>query len=110
MHFLCCVDIQDRPGMESKCFRSLFRQPHSCDQQRWGAATPITIDVPSAPPFNAMLTDTFAINPAGAIVGLYMDSSFIFHATWRCRRSKGTSRQSRHVSGCYHPGFTAIAP
>jgi len=38
--------------------------------QRWGAATPITIDVPNAPPFNAVLTDTFAINPAGAMVGL----------------------------------------
>lgn len=44
-----------------------------------GAATPITIDVPSAPPFNAVLTDTFAINPAGAIVGLYMDGSFNLH-------------------------------
>ncbi len=42
--------------------------------QRWGAATPITIDVPSGPPFNATLTDAFAINPAGAIVGLYIDA------------------------------------
>jgi hypothetical protein len=48
-------------------------------QQRWGAATPITIDVPSGPPFNATLTDAFAINPAGAIVGLYIDAGGNFH-------------------------------
>lgn len=47
--------------------------------QRWGAATPITIDVPSAPPFNAVLTDSFAINPAGATVGLYIDNSGNLH-------------------------------
>ena len=47
--------------------------------QRWGAATPITIDVPSGPPFNATLTDAFAINPAGAIVGLYIDAAGTFH-------------------------------
>ena len=47
--------------------------------QRWGAATPITIDVPSGPPFNATLTDAFAINPAGAIVGLYIDAGENFH-------------------------------
>lgn len=47
--------------------------------QRWGAATPITIDVPSGPPFNATLTDAFAINPAGAIVGLYIDAGGNFH-------------------------------
>jgi len=47
--------------------------------QRWGAATPITIDVPGAPPFNAVLTDSFAINPAGAMVGLYIDNSGNLH-------------------------------
>jgi uncharacterized membrane protein len=47
--------------------------------QRWGAATPITIDVPSGPPFNAILTDAFSINPAGAIVGLYIDASGNLH-------------------------------
>jgi len=40
---------------------------------------PITIDVPSAPPFNAVLTDAFAINSEGAIVGLYMDASGNLH-------------------------------
>jgi len=47
--------------------------------QNWGAATPITIDVPSGPPFNATLTDAFAINPAGAIVGLYIDTAGTLH-------------------------------
>jgi hypothetical protein len=47
--------------------------------QRWGAATPITIDVPSGPPFNATLTDAFAINSAGVIVGLYIDTAGNFH-------------------------------
>ena len=47
--------------------------------QHWGTATPITIDVPSGPPFNATLTDAFAINPAGAIVGLYIDTAGNFH-------------------------------
>ena len=47
--------------------------------QRAGADTPVTIDVPSAAPFNAKLTDAFAINPAGAIVGLYIDTSGNLH-------------------------------
>jgi len=47
--------------------------------QSWGAATPITIDVPNGPPFNATLTDAFAINPAGAIVGLYIDTTGTLH-------------------------------
>jgi hypothetical protein len=47
--------------------------------QRWGAANPITINVPSGPPFNATLTDAFAINPAGVIVGLYIDAEGNFH-------------------------------
>jgi len=47
--------------------------------QRWGADTPITIDVPAGPPFNATLTDAFAINPAGDIVGLYIDAAGNFH-------------------------------
>ncbi|HWW14011.1 MAG TPA: hypothetical protein VN310_05065 [Candidatus Dormibacteraeota bacterium] len=47
--------------------------------QNRGAVSPITIDVPSSPPFNATLTDAFAINPAGAIVGLYIDAVGTFH-------------------------------
>jgi uncharacterized membrane protein len=47
--------------------------------QRWGSSAPITIDVPSGPPFNATLTDAFAINAAGAIVGLYIDAAGNFH-------------------------------
>jgi len=47
--------------------------------QRWGADTPITIDVPAGPPFNATLTDAFAINHRGEIVGLYIDAAGNFH-------------------------------
>jgi len=47
--------------------------------QRWGENTARTIDVPSGPPFNATLTDAFAINSAGVIVGLYMDTSANYH-------------------------------
>jgi probable HAF family extracellular repeat protein len=47
--------------------------------QNWGAVNPITIDVPSGPPFNATLTDAFAINSAGVIVGLYVDASGNLH-------------------------------
>lgn len=47
--------------------------------QRWGEAAPITIDVPSGPPFNATLTDAFSINPKGVIVGLYIDTTGTFH-------------------------------
>jgi uncharacterized membrane protein len=47
--------------------------------QRWGASAPVTIDVPSGPPFNATLTDGFAINSAGVIVGLYIDASGNLH-------------------------------
>jgi hypothetical protein len=47
--------------------------------QRWGEDAPLTIDVPSGPPFNATLTDAFAINSAGAIVGLYIDATGNFH-------------------------------
>ena len=47
--------------------------------QRWGASAPVTIDVPSGPPFNATLTDAFAINSAGVIVGLYIDASGNLH-------------------------------
>jgi uncharacterized membrane protein len=47
--------------------------------QNRGAATPITIDVPSGPPFNATLTDAFAINSAGSIVGLYIDATGTLH-------------------------------
>lgn len=43
--------------------------------QRWGESAPVTIDVPSNPPFNSILTDGFGINPAGRVVGLYLDSS-----------------------------------
>jgi hypothetical protein len=42
--------------------------------QRWGESEPITIDVPSNPPFTSILTDAFGINSAGRIVGLYVDS------------------------------------
>ena len=42
--------------------------------QHWGESAPITIDVPSSPPFNSTLTDAFGINSAGRIVGLYIDS------------------------------------
>ena len=55
--------------------------------QRWDEDDgPITIDVPSAPPFNAVLTDAFAINSGGAIVGLYIDSSGNFHGYLAVRR------------------------
>ena len=47
--------------------------------QRWGSSAPVTIDVPSGPPFNATLTDAFAINPRGMIVGLYIDAAGIYH-------------------------------
>src|SRR5713226_8654954 len=47
--------------------------------QRWGESAPITIDVPSDPPFNSTLTDAFGINSAGHAVGLYIDSSGNFH-------------------------------
>ena len=33
----------------------------------------------AARPFNATLTDAFAINSAGAIVGLYIDTAGNFH-------------------------------
>lgn len=47
--------------------------------QRRGTADPITIDVPSASPFNSVLTDAFAINPSGVIVGLYIDTAGNLH-------------------------------
>ena len=47
--------------------------------QRFGESAPITIDVPSNPPFNSTLTDAFGINPAGRVVGLYVDSSGNLH-------------------------------
>jgi hypothetical protein len=47
--------------------------------QRSDASAPVTIDVPSAPPFNATLTDAFGINSAGLIVGLYIDASGNYH-------------------------------
>ncbi len=47
--------------------------------QKWGSSPPVTIDVPSAPPFNAVLTDAFAINSQGVIVGLYIDAAGVFH-------------------------------
>lgn len=47
--------------------------------QRWGESSPVTIDVPSNPPFNSILTDAFGINSAGRVVGLYIDSSGNFH-------------------------------
>ncbi len=47
--------------------------------QHWGSSAPITIDVPSGPPFNATLTDAFAINSGGVIVGLYIDTAGTYH-------------------------------
>lgn len=47
--------------------------------QRWGESAPITIDVPSNPPFNSILTDAFGVNSAGRVVGLYIDSSGNLH-------------------------------
>ena len=47
--------------------------------QRWGESSPLTIDVPSNPPFNSTLTDAFGINSAGRVVGLYIDSSGNLH-------------------------------
>jgi hypothetical protein len=47
--------------------------------QRWGESAPITIDVPSNPPFSSILTDAFGINSAGHVVGLYIDSGGNFH-------------------------------
>ena len=40
-----------------------------------GGAAPLSIDVPSAPPFNAVKTIAMGVNPTGAIVGQYADSS-----------------------------------
>lgn len=80
MHVLCCAHTRTARGWKV----NLLRMPYSGSRilaisSAGGAATPITIDVPSAPPFKAVPTDTFAINPAGAIVGLYMNSSFNRH-------------------------------
>jgi len=47
--------------------------------QRWGEDAPLTIDVPSGPPFNATLTDAFAINHRGEILGLYIDAAGNLH-------------------------------
>jgi len=38
-------------------------------------SAPIRLDVPSAPPFNAVSTIAFGINPGGVIVGQYTDTS-----------------------------------
>lgn len=38
-------------------------------------SAPITLDVPSTPPFNAVSTIAMGVNPGGAIVGQYADSS-----------------------------------
>jgi hypothetical protein len=42
--------------------------------QRRGTTTPITLDVLSGAPSKAILTDAFAINTEGVIVGLYIDA------------------------------------
>jgi hypothetical protein len=58
-------------------FVGLYDDPNGNEHgflQNWGSSPPITIDVPSGPPFNATLTDSFAINSHGVIVGLYIDS------------------------------------
>jgi hypothetical protein len=63
-------------------FVGLYDNPDNSEHgflQRWGEAAPVTIDVPSGPPFNATLTDAFAINSARAIVGVYIDGSGNFH-------------------------------
>jgi uncharacterized membrane protein len=57
--------------------------------QHWGEDGPITIDVPSGSPFNATLTDAFAINSRGMIVGAYMDASGGFHGYLAVRRGDG---------------------
>lgn len=38
-------------------------------------SSPITLDVPSAPPFSSVLTIAMGINPSGAIVGQFRDTS-----------------------------------
>ena len=38
-------------------------------------SAPLTIDAPSAPPFNAVSSLAMGVNPSGAIVGQYTDSS-----------------------------------
>jgi hypothetical protein len=38
-------------------------------------SAPLTLDVPSTPPFNAVSTIAMGINPSGAIVGQYTDTS-----------------------------------
>ncbi len=40
-----------------------------------GGSAPLTLDVPSTPPFNAVGTIAMGINPGGVIVGQYADSS-----------------------------------
>ena len=47
--------------------------------QRWGESVPITVDAPSEPPFNSILSNAFGINPQGAIAGLYIDSGAVWH-------------------------------
>lgn len=47
---------------------------HAFLQLRNGSA-PITLDVPSTPPFNAVSTIAMGANPGGAIVGQYTDTS-----------------------------------
>ncbi|HEV2387521.1 MAG TPA: hypothetical protein VGS20_09720 [Candidatus Acidoferrales bacterium] len=43
-------------------------------------SVPITLDVPSTPPFNAVGNNAMGVNPAGAIVGQYADKNGHTHA------------------------------
>ncbi len=63
-------------------FVGLYDDTHGNEHgflQNWGSSAPITIDVPTGPPFNATLTDAFAINSRGVIVGLYIDTAGTYH-------------------------------
>jgi hypothetical protein len=42
-------------------------------------SAPMTLDVPSTPPFNAVSTVAMGMNPGGAIVGQYTDTSGLTH-------------------------------
>jgi hypothetical protein len=63
------------PGQEAVgTFIDQTGKQHGFIQLPDGSA-PITLDVPSMPPFNAVLTIAMGINPSGAIVGQYKDTS-----------------------------------
>ncbi len=62
------------PGQEMVgTYKDSAGKQHGFLQLPDGSA-PITLDVPSTPPFNSVTTIAMGINPSGAIVGQYADS------------------------------------